>query len=54
MVDCGDVVKQKDGRGQTAENITAAIRSLLSRGAVPVVLGTDEGGAIAVMRAYDI
>ena len=54
MVDCGDVDKQTGGGGQTAENITAAIRTLLTRGAVPVVLGTDEGGAIAVMRAYDI
>ena len=53
MVDCGDVEKQVTGGRQNPENITAAIRTLLSRGAIPIVLGTDEGGAIAVMRAYD-
>ena len=53
MVDCGDVDKQLNGGGQKPERITAAIRTLLSRGAIPVALGTDEGGAIAVMRAYD-
>ena len=54
MVDCGDVDKQPNGGGQNPENITAAVRTILTRGAIPVALGTDEGGAIAVMRAYDI
>jgi agmatinase len=44
MVDCGDVDKQTGGEGQTTGNITAAIRTLLTRGAVPVALGADEGG----------
>ena len=54
MVDCGDVDKKPNGVGQNMENITAAIRTILTRGAVPVALGTDEGGVIAVLRAYDV
>ena len=53
MVDCGDVHKQPNRGGQNTENIITAIRTILTRGAIPVALGTDEGGAIAVMRAYD-
>jgi agmatinase len=53
MVDCGDIDKQLNGGGQNPERITAAIRTILSRGAMPVALGTDEGGFIPVMRAYD-
>ena len=53
MVDCGDVDKQVTGGRQNPKNITAAIRTLLSRGAIPVVLGTDEGGVIPVLRAFD-
>ncbi len=53
MVDCGDVDKQPAGGGQNPDNITAAIRTILNRDAMPVVLGTDEGGIIQVMRAYD-
>jgi agmatinase len=54
MVDCGDVDKEPNGGGQSTENITAAIRTILTRGAVPVALGADEGGVIAVLRAYDV
>jgi agmatinase len=53
IVDCGDVDKQPDGSGQNPENITAAIRTILSRGAIPVALGKDEGGLIPVLRAFD-
>jgi agmatinase len=53
MVDCGDVDRQVTGGRQNPKNITAAIRTLLSRGAIPVVLGTDEGGVIPVLRAFD-
>ena len=45
MVDCGDV--------SDAEGITTAIRTILNRGAVPIALGTDEGGLIPFVRAYD-
>jgi arginase family enzyme len=37
-----------------AETAPDAIRTILTRGAIAVALGTDEGGAIAVMRTYDI
>ena len=53
MVDCGDVDKQVTGAEQNPERITAAIHTLLSRGAIPVALGTDEGGVIPVLRAFD-
>lgn len=53
LVDCGDVDKQLNSVEQNSESITAAIRTILSRGAMPVALGTDEGGLIPVMRAYD-
>ena len=54
VVDCGDVDKELKGDKRKTENITAAIRAILSQGAVPVVLGTDEGGVIAALRAYDV
>lgn len=53
IVDCRDVGQQRTGIGQDPECITVAIHSILSREAMPVVLGTDEGGLIPVMRAYD-
>jgi agmatinase len=53
MVDCGDVDKQLNDGGQNPERITAAIRSILGRGAMPIALGTDEGGFIPFVRAYD-
>ena len=54
MVDCGDVDKQPAGGGQNPDHITAAIGTILNRGAMPVVLGTDEGGIISALRAYDV
>ena len=53
MLDCGDVDRQLNGADQNPEHITAAIRTILNRGAIPIVLGTDEGGFIPAMRAYD-
>lgn len=46
LVDCGDVDKQTTGGEQNPERITAAIRSILGRGAMPLAVGTDEGGFI--------
>lgn len=54
MVDCGDVDRQPQSGVQKPECITAAIRAILSSGALPIVLGTDEGGFIQVARAYDV
>jgi agmatinase len=53
MIDCGDVDRRVIGAEQNPERITAAIRTILNRGAMPIVLGTDEGGFIPAMRAYD-
>lgn len=54
MVDCGDVDRQLNGGGQNPELITAAIGTILNRGAIPIVMGTDEGGLIQVLRAFDV
>ena len=53
MIDCGDVDRQLAGSGQNPEHITAAIGTILRRGAVPIAVGTDEGGFISVLRAFD-
>ena len=53
IVDCGDVGKQPAGSRQNPENITAAIRTILNRGAIPIALGTDEGGLIPALYAFD-
>ena len=53
IVDCGDVDRQPEGGVQNPEYITAAIRSILNAGALPIVLGTDEGGFIQVARGFD-
>ena len=53
IVDCGDIDKQPDGGEQKPEHITAAVRTLLDRGAIPITMGTDEGGVIPVIRAYN-
>ena len=54
IVDCGDVDKQPAGGEQNPDCITAAIRTILGRGAIPIALGTDEGGFIPAIRAYDV
>jgi agmatinase len=53
MVDCGDIDKQLNDGEQNPERITAVIRTILNRGAMPIGLGTDEGGFIQVIRGYD-
>jgi len=53
IVDCGDIDKHRNGAEQNPERITAAIRTILGRGAIPIALGTDEGGFIPFVRAYE-
>jgi agmatinase len=53
LVDCGDVDKPTSGGAQNPERITAAIRSILDHGTMPIALGTDEGGFIPFVRAYN-
>jgi agmatinase len=52
LVDCGDVDKQTNGNAQNPERITTAVRAILDHGAIPIALGTDEGGFIPFVRAY--
>jgi agmatinase len=53
LVDCGDVDKPTTDGVQNPERITTAIRAILDRGAIPIALGTDEGGFIPFARAYN-
>ncbi len=53
IVDCGDVDITHTNRAKTYDDITAAIRLLLERGAVPVVFGGDHGVSYPVVRAYE-
>ncbi len=53
LVDCGDIDRQAAGAAQNPELITLAIRTIIDRGAVPIAVGTDEGGFIPFVRAYD-
>ena len=53
IVDCGDVaMKPGDYAGNSAAT-TAAVKSILDRGAVPIVLGGDHAIPIPVFRAYE-
>jgi agmatinase len=53
IVDCGDVDIIYTNREQTFTNITEAIRTILRRGAMPVVFGGDHGVTFPVIRAYE-
>ena len=53
LVDCGDVGRQAKDAVQNSELITQAIRTIIDRGTVPIVMGTDGGGFITFVRAYD-
>lgn len=52
LVDCGDVDNPTAGKDQIPGHIETTVDVILRRGAIPIVLGTDEGGAIPVMRAH--
>lgn len=52
MADCGDVDIIYTDWQRTFANITAAVRALLDRGALPVVLGGDHSIAFPVVQAY--
>lgn len=53
IVDCGDVAMEPGDYAGNAAATTAAIRAILDRGAVPVVLGGDHAIPIPVVRAYE-
>jgi agmatinase len=53
IVDCGDVPDLL-GRFEESQRVaTAAIRTILSRGAIPVVLGGEHSIPIPVLRGYE-
>lgn len=52
LVDCGDVDRDIAKDQLDPEHITLSTRKILDEGAVPVILGTDEGSCIFAMRAY--
>ena len=53
IVDCRDKDKKASRNRQNPGQITAAIRAILARGAIPIAIGTDEGGFIPNLRAFD-
>lgn len=53
IVDCGDVAMEPGRFEDNQRATTEAIRAILDRGAVPVVLGGDDAIPIPVMRAYE-
>jgi len=52
IVDCGDVDVIYTNPEKTFENVTAAVRAILSSGALPVVLGGDHAITYPVARAF--
>jgi agmatinase len=52
VVDCGDVPGSPDDPSGNATRAEAAVRAVLARGAIPVVLGGDDSVPIPVLRAY--
>ena len=54
LVDCGDVDHPtRSNAPPDSVRITTAVGTVINRGAVPIILGTDEGGFIPFVRAYD-
>jgi agmatinase len=53
IVDCGDVAMLPGQYEANNRATTAAIRAILDRGAVPIVLGGDHAIPIPVVRAYE-
>ena len=53
IVDCGDVPGDPDDGAGNATRAEAAVRALLARDVVPVVLGGDDSIPIPVLAAYE-
>ena len=52
-VDCGDLAGDPAAPARNRENITRAVRALLDRNAVPVVIGGDDSVPIPVFHAFE-
>lgn len=53
IADCGDVVVEPGRHEANLAAITSAIRLILERGALPIVLGGDHGTPIPILQAYE-
>jgi agmatinase len=53
MVDCGDVIADPRDLSSSYRNAEAAVRKILSAGALPLIIGGDHGIPIPVLRAFD-
>ncbi len=53
IVDVGDVDVYPTNPAKTFEGLTRDVRAILTRGALPVVLGGDHSISFAVVRAFD-
>lgn len=53
VVDCGDVAMTPGAWAENGAATTAAVREILRRGVLPVVLGGEHSIPIPVMRAFD-
>lgn len=54
IIDCGDVDVSPCGYEQAFKNCEAAVRKIISTGAVPVVIGGDHSTTIPIVRALDM
>ena len=52
-VDVGDVVRGVEGFLDYGRHVTSAVRKILERGAIPIVLGGDHATTIPVLRGYE-
>lgn len=53
FVDCGNVPGNLHDFSEHADRAEAAVRKILSAGALPLIIGGDHGIPIPVLRAYD-
>lgn len=53
IVDCGDVAMVPGRWEENTRAATAAVKAILDRGAVPIVLGGEDSTPIPVLRGYD-
>ncbi len=53
VVDCGDVAADPNDMVGNKTRVTAAVRTILERGATPIVLGGDDSIAALVLAAYE-
>lgn len=53
LYDCGDVIAEPGDATSLSEKATAAVRKLVSCGAVPIAIGGDHATTIPVLRGFE-